>query len=364
MNLVRTFLSIRRSCGLRTAVTTAGDFFREQLARRILVPLVRRLMPLDHQLLTDEQVVALVRSLPVQVSVYKTMGYELAAALAPGWSKRTESGTGEPVRRGLCSRATTQQDMESVWFRYWCGQLGLAPIYHRKLWEYAFALQVLFDHEMLHPGCRGIGFGCGKEPLASYFAAHGVRVTVTDQPDSGATGWQESGQHAATLDHAYHPALVTRVEFDRNVRHQTIDMNRIPPLGPVYDFCWSLCAMEHLGSIERGLRFVENALSILRPGGVAVFTTEFNYRSDAATVDHRTTVLFRRRDFLDLRTRLASAGHEMLDPDFDVGDRPLDRFIDLPPYSSGAPGTAHLKLALQGFPATCFGIVVRKGASG
>ena len=61
----------------------------------------------------------------------------------------------------------------------------------------------------------------------------------------------------------------------------------------------------------------------------------------------------------------------MLGPDFDIGDGVLDRFVDLPPYSIGeglqlhgqwAPvnQTAHLKLAIEGYAATCYGIIIRK----
>jgi hypothetical protein len=59
--------------------------------------------------------------------------------------------------------------------------------------------------------------------------------------------------------------------------------------------------------------------------------------------------------------------------DFDFGDGPLDRFIDLPPYEwdlllqqGGLAGKqdhpAHLKLAIDGFACTCFGPVIRKKA--
>jgi hypothetical protein len=53
--------------------------------------------------------------------------------------------------------------------------------------------------------------------------------------------------------------------------------------------------------------------------------------------------------------------------DFSVGDDPIDWFIDLPPfpwdkghYSNDLPSDPHLKLSVDGFPCTCFGIVIRK----
>jgi hypothetical protein len=71
----------------------------------------------------------------------------------------------EPRQHDLVSKATTQDDMESAWFAYWCKQLKIAPIYHRKIWEYAFVLQCLYDHKLLGPDVNAMGFGCGEEPI-------------------------------------------------------------------------------------------------------------------------------------------------------------------------------------------------------
>jgi hypothetical protein len=56
------------------------------------------------------------------------------------------------------------------------------------------------------------------------------------------------------------------------------------------------------------------------------------------------------------------------DLDFDVGEEPLDQYIDIPPYpfepgwlykqSRGA--AAHLKLIVDGRPCTCFGMAIKK----
>lgn len=303
----------------------------------------------------------------------KNFGYEMARELTP--SLRAVDARGEPSKRDLVSKPTTQADVESSWFAHWCGQLRIAPIYHRKLWEFAFSLQCLHDRDLLREGVRGIGFGCGEEPLASFFASRGMDVVVSDlSPERvKSMGWVETGQHATTLDKAYFPDIVPREAFDRHVRHAYIDMNDIPSMEPTYDFCWSICALEHLGSIENGLRFVQNSLAVLKPGGVALHTTEFNYLSDKGTLERGTTVLFLRRHFEELAARLASAGHTMLGPDFDVGDGPVDRYVDLAPYAFSDSSwltprawgkvnqIAHLKLALGGYPSTCYGIAVVKG---
>lgn len=156
---------------------------------------------------------------------------------------------------------------------------------------------------------------------------------------------------------------MSRELFDRHVALRYVDMNRIPPDLVDYDFTWSVCAFEHLGSIACGLAFVENAMATLRPGGLAVHTTEFNFLDDKNTVDNWPTVLFQRRHFELLAARLREQGHEVAELDFDVGADPLDKFIDLPPFTDAwtkSIEAPHIKLAVDGFACTCFGLLIRK----
>jgi hypothetical protein len=305
----------------------------------------------------------------------KNFGYQLAREAAA--IRAAVDITAEPRRHGLVSKPTTQSDIESPWFSYWCSQIKAAPLYHRKLWEFAFVLQVLFERGLLHEGVRGIGFGCGREPLASYFASKQLDVLVTDlAPEQVAgRGWAETGQHAAAKDSAFYPDIVSREKFDRHVEHAHVDMNDIPALPRAYDFCWSVCALEHLGSIQKGLDFVINSLATLKPDGLAIHTTEFNYLSSDETIDNWPTVLFLRKHFEQLKSRVEAEGHEFLGPDFNVGNGVLDRFIDVPPYALGAGRSSmdqltdptqvgHLKLAIDGFACTCFGLIIRKAAAG
>jgi SAM-dependent methyltransferase len=304
----------------------------------------------------------------------KHYGYHLARQLE-GKLLGVDFST-EPQVHSLVSKATTQDDMESPWFAYWCSQLKIAPIYHRKIWEYAFVLQSLHDHGLLHDGISAMGFGCGEEPMASYFASLGLDVLVTDLDPAqvAGKGWAESQQHAKNREFAFREDLVPRAVFDAKVKHQFVDMNAIPEVAQPFDFCWSICAMEHLGSIEAGLSFVENSLKVLKPGGIAIHTTEYNYLSEDDTRETTDTVLFLRKHFKLLAERLRTSGHELLGPDFSVGQGVLDDFIDVPPYGNELKGwfvndhtphaksqfPAHLKLSVGGYASTCFGLVVRK----
>src|SRR6185437_748196 len=101
-----------------------------------------------------------------------------------------------------------------------------------------------------------------------------------------------------------------------NIEFQPLDMRQIPPsMHGQFDFCWSASSLQHLGSIENGLEFIEESLRVLKPGGVAVHTTEFNV-DDAQTIDHWGTVLFQRKHFLDLAQRLARRGYRVAKIDF------------------------------------------------
>lgn len=299
----------------------------------------------------------------------KFFGFELARRLGA----ELPSCAGMPFRRvELQSKACTQADIESDWAAHWFGQLHTPRVYHRKLWELAFCLQALAEHGMLQEGRQGLGFGCGEEPIASFLAAHGVQTTMTDLPPDheAASPWRGSKQHSSDTTSAFRPDLVDRPTFERNVSLRYVDMNDIPADLTGYDFCWSICALEHLGTIEKGLAFVENAMATLKPGGLSVHTTEFNFLDQTATLDNWPTVLPQRRHFEELANRLRANGHSVAPLDFDVGARPLDRFIDIPPYPGDAGGRleifdgqtehAHLKLSIDGFASTCFGLIIRK----
>ena len=295
------------------------------------------------------------REREILASNIKALGYQQARLLQQSLPK---PGQTTACSLGLSSRPTTQAEYGRPWFAHWCSELKIPVHFHRKIWEYVFVLQSLHDAGLLRDGTKGLGFACGQEPLPSYFASRGIDVVVTDlDPDSvRGTGWAETAQHAEKVDTLYYSDIVERSAFDAHVSLRYVDMNSIPADLKDYDFCWSICSLEHLGSIDKGLDFIKNSLSTVRPGGLSVHTTEYNYKNNAETIDNAPTVLFRRRDFENIAERLRAEGHEVAPISFDVGDDFLDTIVDLPPYSEDA----HLKLSIQGFAVTCFGMVIRK----
>jgi hypothetical protein len=230
---------------------------------------------------------------------------------------------------------------------------------HRKLWEFVYILQVLRRFGALREGMRGLGFGVGQERLPAVMAAAGCTVLATDLPadDARATAWTGSTQHSAGLDGLRFPDVCPDEVLERRVCYRPVDMGRIPRDLRDFDFAWSSCAFEHLGSIAAGLRFVERSLACVKPGGIVVHTTELNLTSDTETVARGDTVLFRRRDMEALARRLRRQGHWVAPIKYDAGEARLDDYVDVPPYV----GDAQLKIALSGFVTTSFGLVVRRG---
>jgi SAM-dependent methyltransferase len=256
------------------------------------------------------------------------------------------------------SQMCTAGQMDEPDYDRWLTRLSQPRTHHRKQWEFLYILQVLETQGKLVPGMRGLGFGVGGEYLPAFLAAQGCTVVATDLPTESdkATSWRSGGQHTSELAALYFPHLCATDLFAEHVSFRPVDMTAIPDDLTGFDFCWSACAYEHLGSIDAGLRFFEESMRCLKPGGVAVHTTELNLSSNDATVDYAETVLFRRRDMERLALELVAAGHDVTPITYDMGDRPIDDHIDLPPYT---PDT-HLKVALQRYVTTSFGLIARK----
>jgi hypothetical protein len=255
------------------------------------------------------------------------------------------------------SQACTQSQFDTEPYRFWCDAIREQPRYHRKQWEFCYILQALSTAGALAPGRRGLGFGVGQEPLPAVFANYGCSVVATDLDLARAKvkGWSDDNQHAASAEALNLLGIAKPEIFARNVRFQVADMNAIPPDLTGFDFTWSSCCLEHLGSIEHGLRFIENSVARLLPGGVAVHTTELNCSSDTETIESGHTVLFRRSDLVELARRLSGQGCD-LTLNLNIGDQPLDQHVDVPPFTADK----HIKLQLEAFTSTSFGLLIRK----
>jgi hypothetical protein len=265
----------------------------------------------------------------------------------------------EPTFARPVSQRVTQAQIDSPEYAAWCASFGESPRSHRKQWEWCYILQALKRGGCLKPGRRGLGFGVGREPLPAVMAAHRCQVLATDQALESASksGWCASQEHARSSADLPVSGACSTALFEQHVSFRECDMRSIPEDLRDFDFCWSSCAFEHLGSIDLGLEFVHRSVACLRAGGVAVHTTELNLSSNSDTLSEGDTVLFRHRDIERLAAELQADGNEIV-LNFSGGVLPADAYVDVPPYSR----LPHLKLRLAGFISTSFGLVIRRGA--
>lgn len=266
----------------------------------------------------------------------------------------------EPTLGNLTSQLCTASQCMDRRYRQWCREMRSPARLARKQWEFVFALEALSRHGMLVEGKTGLGFGCGGEPLSSIFAKHGCQIVATDLATGEAEekGWVATNEHASSLAALNSYGICPRKTFASNVRFEFADMNDIPEkYHHEFDFVWSSCAFEHLGSIRNGLDFVINAMSCLKPGGIAVHTTEFNLSSDQDTYEGSNCVIFRKSDIERLQKELAQLGCTLAPLNLNPGTQPVDHHIDLPPYAA----TPHLKLKLNEFVTTSIGLIITKG---
>lgn len=279
----------------------------------------------------------------------KMLAYELAHSMEHRLQGIPVDG---PRTVGLDSKPVTQADIETRWFRSWCEQLGERPRYHRSLWQYAYILQAFYEGRALQPGSVLCGIGAGEQALPSYLAGQGLDVVIDGGPEP---------RHLERL--------VDRGGFLSRISYRAADCS---PVGQGrYDACWSISHLSHSGSIAKGAALVLRSLEALKPGGTAVHILEFNYADDDRTIDNWELVLFQRRHIEALAQELQQAGHAVAPLNFHVGHQPLDRYVDLPPF--GADRTeafdrlwrdgwqsAHLKVSIDGFACTSFGLIVKK----
>jgi hypothetical protein len=101
-----------------------------------------------------------------------------------------------------------------------------------------------------------------------------------------------------------------------------------------------------------------DAMRYVRPGGIAVHTTEFNLSSNDDTLASGPTVLLRKRDIESLHQRLAQAGFELATLDLSPGDGFLDHYVDVPPYHLDA----HLRLLIERYCSTSIVLIIRRAA--
>lgn len=250
----------------------------------------------------------------------------------------------------LCTASQFKENVYDIWLK----EIKEDHRYHRKQWEYVYILQVLNKYDMLRASIKGLGFGCGKEPLSAVMAKKGCHIMATDvEPgDIDDNYWG-----ATNISDLYFPNICSEEILQERVSFSYADMNHISEtMFDEYDFLWSCCALEHIGSLKAGMDFILNSTKCLKPGGIAVHTTEINLNQGDETMETPGLSLYRKRDIKDLEAQLSQMCCSMLPVNWYTGDLPEDNYVDLPPYGEDK----HLKLQIEQFVVTSLGIVIIK----
>ncbi len=250
------------------------------------------------------------------------------------------------------------RDVQAAWYKRWCAEMKEECRYHRKQWEFVYVMQALWERGCIAPGKKGLVFAAGSEPGPSVFANYGCDILATDIfPEQGQQmGWTDANQLCFGIESLNKRGLCDEATLKKHVSYRAVDMNNIPRDIRNYDFNWSSCSFEHLGSIEKGMTFLQNQLETLKPGGWAVHTTEYNISSDSETTAEGDTVIFRQRDIEQIIRQLQKKGHYVEKTDYSLGGLPEDFMVDFVPHQQ----KIHLKLQLDEFVVTSIGLIIRK----
>jgi len=256
------------------------------------------------------------------------------------------------------SEICKQVDFEQPWFAAWKDRLTNPTPFHRKQWERIWVAQALHERGLLRIGKTGLGFGVGGEPMAAFFASFGCKILGTDAPTGiSDKAWTETGQHASGKDSLAAPDLCVPEVFEKNVSFEFVDMRKIPAHLRGFDFAWSICSLEHLGSIENGLKFLEDSMACLKPGGFGIHTLEYNLSSNSDTWDCCNVSIYRRNDIDQIISRLWVLGHAVVPVNWEHKTGPMDEMTDSHPFT----GTPHLRLWLGAHKATSLGLIIEAG---
>ncbi len=267
--------------------------------------------------------------------------------LLPGWLEdsvaRTEGGD-EWERRGGVTGAPI-------------------PLFNRKAWEWAYIAEMASQAVGSRRGGRALGFGVGNEPLPALFAGWGMDVVATDQGPEAGSDWAETGELLSGLEGLSRPHLLSDEELARRVSTRAVDMNHVPSDLGTFDVIWSSCSIEHLGSPELGLEFVRTSCGRLRPGGVAVHTTELELTPKERTADYGHCAVYRLIDLRGFAERMRADGYEISLNTHVSLDTPQDRWIDLGQAKAVLVDLAHLRVVIGDSVTTSIGLLVRKPAA-
>ena len=165
-------------------------------------------------------------------------------------------------------------------------ELKESPRFHRKQWEFAMIFLALKKLGFLNENMTGLSLGGGNERVLYSIAQHVNKLIVTDLYDEDTT-WD----CAKTKDpDEYIKASKPFDVDDSKIKALRMDMRYLDFEDNTFDFCYSACAIEHIGDFDDFVRHLDEVYRVLKEDGVYVFTTELEIGSN--TVKDQNNFIF------------------------------------------------------------------------
>ena len=194
-------------------------------------------------------------------------------------------GEDPPTLKAPVSQACTLAQFKEPVFADWARHVGVGrETGSIATWERVFIMRVLDRYDVARSGARGLGVGGIGDPLADALASAGCRLVLTSPAPSDA------------------PLPV-------GATARTLDPHSLPDDIAGFDFCYVTRDAGPDADRQGTLRFVEDLLRGLKPGGLAVVMLAMDVLEDVE--GDGTFAGLPRRDIDRLALVLVSRGHQV-----------------------------------------------------
>ena len=195
---------------------------------------------------------------------------------------------------------------------------------HRKDWEWALGIIAMRRFGKLNEKSTAIGVGSGTEPVPFYLANKVKHVYATDL-----YGQNDGWKRAAPSDFPENPKKYAPFPYKEDaLTVLRMDGTKLEFPSESFDIAFSFSSIEHFGGDDRknnhsgALRSLKEIERVLKPGGLAVITTEYiiNDKEHPEFFNRRTIY----SDLIDKLERL-----KLVEPiDLRITSKTLDTVID------------------------------------
>lgn len=149
-------------------------------------------------------------------------------------------------------------------------ELHEVPRFHRKQWEFAMIFHTLQELGMIDQDKLGLSMGGGRELVAYALARHVRQLVITDLYETGTTWDCARTEDPDDFIRRNKPFPVD----DAKLKALRMDMRDLHFPDRMFDFCYSTCAVEHIGERDDFVKHFNEVARVLKDDGVYVFTTE------------------------------------------------------------------------------------------